>query len=286
VFRRGDVPGRPVVDLDGLVMAAIVDPKGGTLAVMRRNLSDNDASISTFPAGGGNGGTFVVNVREPRGEIGPPYPVSWRGGELLAIPSCECDAGPPASYYTISLSRRRVTRAAWLGSPLLNSVVSASSDGGTFVVTRETRIRGCTPSDFDYCIGPPRRLMLVRAGSASAREIARTSELYYRSPVLSPDGRLIAYASGREQEIEVREVTSGRIYGQIGEALVDFAPLTWVSDDTVLVTGTGGDVTGLADARRVLELFRMEQFEDAGLSVTRTRIALLGPEDLYLGWLE
>ncbi|MCA1833777.1 MAG: hypothetical protein ABR548_09815 [Actinomycetota bacterium] len=278
VFRRGSVPERPLID-DGItIFAAVPNPDGKSVALLKDDLLREGAGTLWLQSLSGAGATPIMEVTTPPDEIGRPLPAAWSGKDLLAFPSCDCDAGFVTSYYLLSLTRRRMTRAPWLGPPDLDRGEAVSGDGKTIVMARATRKPGCDARESD-CSKPPTRLLVASAGSHSFHEIARAYELSFDAIAVSPTGKLVAYATGRGGEIVVRRLSNGGVVGAVQDRIFDFVPLAWISENSFVATGTLRDT----ESNEQTLLYLVTARDDGGFDLQR--IFMLDNSTQLLGWL-
>jgi len=125
---------------------------------------------------------------------------------MLAFTGGTSDA---TSTYELDYSGR-LTRLKWLEGYRLFGNGAATADGSRFVFVDPSHLA----------------LMIADFRDRSLRTIARSNSVP-SAPVLSPDGRLVAYAHG-ENVLEIARVSDGRVLSSAPTGAASIFPLAWV----------------------------------------------------------
>jgi hypothetical protein len=213
---------------------------------------------------------LIVNAKgKERREIRFSVPIDLAGGTLTAF---DWDvsrrrfmlAVPGGSTYELD-ETGRLTRLPWLEGYALIGNGAANADGSKFV----------------FADGSQQALVVADFRHRSLRTIAR-SVRGYSSPVLSPDGKLVAYTQGGPV-LQIARASDGRVLKTAtADATVVF-PLAWLDDRRVIVVEQSPDLrTG--ERTQALMLGTI----DGGPSgeATLDYLASGGIGFNYVGWLK
>lgn len=287
LMRRGQTI-RPLSTFD-FVSAYAIDRTGTALAVSRRSVTSpgRGAFLWLYPMEP-PGSRQVGSLRRPGG-AGPAdqlRPVAWgyKNRVIYAVPFCdECGADDTLrGMYVVTVADAHVRKLSLTGNRTVTSP-SFSADGTRFVFQEPVRLQNCSLAD--RC--EERRLVAVDLSAGRVRILARSTELSFDNPVLSMNGRFVAYASGRNHEIAWRSFDTGRLLGVLEVVpSEDVAPVAWVNDLQILVVGQTSSARPDGDPEgnlfRITRAILSEGSEHAGAHLDRIAT---NTTVIFLGWI-
>jgi hypothetical protein len=282
-----DKTARSVLSTFDFVSAYALNDAGDALAVSRRSISSpaRGAFLWLYPVEP-RSARRVGSLRRPGGS-GPASalrPVAWGPGNktIFATPFCDqCADNAERGLFVVSLADGSLRRLGATGDRTIFAP-SFSADGSRFVYQEAARLPTCAV--FERC--EERRLIAVDIPSGRMRELAASTELSFDDPVISLDGSMIAYASGRGNEIVWRSFDSGKSLGAIDVGpSEEVVPVAWMSPTQLLVVGRTSSAR--PDGPSEGNLFRVTRAMLNDGSEAGAHIELIASDDTltYLGWL-
>ncbi|MCA1833087.1 MAG: hypothetical protein ABR548_15865 [Actinomycetota bacterium] len=266
------------------VSAYALNREGNALALSRRSvISPARGSFLWLYPLEPRSARRIGSLRRPGGN-GPNEqlrPVGWDAANksIFAVPYCDqCGEDYLRGLFVVSALDGSITQVPAAGDKSIGQP-SLSADGSRLAYEDSPERNGC----IRHC--GPRRLMVVDTTRGTVRELARSSDLAFDFPVISGDGKLVAYATGRNREIEWRSAETGRVLGSIDLLPTqDVAPVAWLNDTELIVTGQSSSAR--PDGPSEGDIFRVTRVPGpSGDSAHLELIASQPTAVTFLGWL-
>ncbi len=278
---------RSVLSTFDFVSAYALNDGGDALAVSRRSVSSpaRGAFLWLYPLEPRNA-RQVGSLRRPGGS-GPASalrPVAWGPGEktIFATPFCDqCAGNADRGLFVVTIADGKLRRFEPTGDRSVFAP-SFSAEGSRFVFQEANRLPDC--GLYDRC--EERRLVAVDVTTGRVRDLATTEELSFDNPVLSLDGSVVAYASGRSNEIVWRSFDTGKILGAIDVGpSEEVTPVAWITSTQLMVAGRTSSARPYGGSEG--NLFRVTRTLLRDGSEAGAHVELVASDDTltFLGWV-
>lgn len=291
---RRDRPPERILSTTDLVAGFTLSHDVSRVAIARRSArSVSRGFFLHVHNADGSGPTLIVPLRRPGGESSRDAlrPVGWTRypSGVVLLPFCDQCAVVPTGVYRYVFGASVKPFTATTAGPVLAADVTM--DGSVVHVEQELPPEPCRlppgssgRSQLLTCRNPV-RFAAVDTGRDRLREIVRSSELPLGPPLVSPSGDVIAYASGRNHEIEWRSTSGGEVLGAIDVPVADFAPVAWLDENRFVALAFDEDIGSDSVAQTSLVLVTRGTLRGGGETGASLSVLATGPDLAYLGWL-
>jgi hypothetical protein len=280
-------PPEVVLSTTDLVPGYALDATGTRIAVARRNARSATPGTMLWIHRAGVPPRFFGAFHRPGG-IGvrdAMKPVSWTkdGRGIVAEPFCDGCETLAGGLYLYDTEQR--TARAYPDLATDETFEPAwTADGSSFAVARLRRSEACGSPQGNTCAGGE-QLLMVDTATRRGRVIAETHELRFDSPRPSPLGRVVAYASGRDHQIEWRDTWNGLIAGIVDVPSADVSPVGWLGETQLLAVATSESLAPGGPSQAALIVVTRTPVGDTGREGAHMDVVALAPNITYLGWL-
>ncbi len=236
---------------DGMQCAWLEHVSGGLYTVMVRSLSGSDKSEIRFSVPGNLPGSV-------------PTVVDWDPAQRRFFVGFTGGNSPPTSMYRLTHDGT-LRRMQWLDDYELFGNGTATADGSKFVFGE-----------------PLRHVLLVADFRQETIKAIKSTAQAFVSPVLSPDGTLVAYAH-EGGVLEISRVSNGLLVGRVRADAAAIFPLSWLDNGRLIALEQSPDLT-TGNETQALVLVTVYGSQDGGLSLSNP----LGAGSIgfnYVGWL-